>query len=119
MTDFKLAFRSLQYASRDLPLTTANLNDDDVRRLRICRLRISVHNWHWFPLCWDGEDLCYGLVLGWEREYGPFNLSEIARFGIHAIEININFQATIHDLEEATTVLITHMNFVREVCDMF
>lgn len=34
--------------------------------------------WTWYVMEWDGEDLCFGLVLGHEEELGYFSLSEIA-----------------------------------------
>jgi hypothetical protein len=34
--------------------------------------------WSWYVIEWDGEDLCFGLVLGHAEELGYFSLSEIA-----------------------------------------
>ena len=31
----------------------------------------------WYVLEWDGEDICFGLVDGHERELGYFSLKEI------------------------------------------
>ena len=33
--------------------------------------------WTWYVLEWDGEDLCFGLVIGHEQELGYFSLAEI------------------------------------------
>ena len=33
--------------------------------------------WSWYPVEFDGEDLFFGLVIGFERELGYFSLSEI------------------------------------------
>ena len=34
-------------------------------------------DWTWFITEFDGEDLCFGLVIGLERELGYFSLKEI------------------------------------------
>lgn len=34
-------------------------------------------NWTWYATEFDGEDLFFGLVDGFEREYGYFRLSEL------------------------------------------
>lgn len=34
--------------------------------------------WTWYVIEWDGEDLCFGLVDGFERELGYFSLNELA-----------------------------------------
>jgi hypothetical protein len=33
--------------------------------------------WRWYGLEFDGEDLFFGLVIGHEKEYGYFSLSEL------------------------------------------
>jgi hypothetical protein len=35
--------------------------------------------WCWYATEFDGEDICFGLVVGYEVEYGNFTLSELAR----------------------------------------
>ena len=34
-------------------------------------------NWTWYVTEFDGKDLCFGLVIGFEREIGYFLLSEL------------------------------------------
>lgn len=34
-------------------------------------------SWTWYVLEFDGEDLCFGLACGHEREMGYFSLSEL------------------------------------------
>ena len=34
-------------------------------------------NWTWLPIEFDGEDIFYGLVVGFETEFGYFSLSEL------------------------------------------
>jgi hypothetical protein len=33
--------------------------------------------WTWYVLEWDGNDLCFGFVVGHEQELGYFSLDEI------------------------------------------
>ena len=37
--------------------------------------------WHWFAVEFDGEDLFFGLVCGWDVEAGYFSLSEMEEAG--------------------------------------
>jgi hypothetical protein len=34
-------------------------------------------NWTWYIIEWDGDDLCFGFVVGHEQELGYFSLAEI------------------------------------------
>ena len=34
-------------------------------------------NWTWYASEFDGEDIFYGLVIGFEVEFGYFSLSEL------------------------------------------
>lgn len=34
-------------------------------------------SWTWYVVEYDGEDLCFGLVLGFETEWGYFRISEL------------------------------------------
>lgn len=34
-------------------------------------------SWSWYPVEFDGDDLFFGLVIGFERELGYFLLSEL------------------------------------------
>ena len=36
-----------------------------------------MRGWTWYLLEWDGEDLCFGWVVGQEAELGYFSLAEI------------------------------------------
>lgn len=51
-------------------------------------------NWTWYATEFDGEDLFFGLVDGFEKELGYFSLSELKSvsgpFGL-AIERDIHF----------------------------
>jgi hypothetical protein len=34
-------------------------------------------NWTWYGIAWDGEDIFFGLVDGFEAEFGSFSLREL------------------------------------------
>lgn len=34
-------------------------------------------NWTWYACEFDGNDIFFGFVVGWEREWGYFSLSEL------------------------------------------
>ncbi len=42
------------------------------------RLFTPWTSWTWYIMEFDGQDLCFGLVIGHEIEFGYFNLSELA-----------------------------------------
>lgn len=42
---------------------------------------IPIAGWTWFVIEFDGEDLFYGFVIGFERELGYFRLSELEGVG--------------------------------------
>lgn len=54
-------------------------------------------NWTWYVLEYDGEDLCFGLVDGFEAEMGYFSVSELEAidgpYGLK-IERDLQFQPT-------------------------
>ena len=35
-------------------------------------------SWTWYAAEWDGKELCFGYVVGFEREWGYFHLRELA-----------------------------------------
>jgi hypothetical protein len=51
-------------------------------------------SWTWYAIAFDGDDIFYGLVDGFEREFGDFRLSELlanrGKFGC-AIERDLYF----------------------------
>ena len=42
-----------------------------------CKFFTPDSGWTWYVLEYDGADLFFGLVVGLEREYGYFRLSEL------------------------------------------
>lgn len=41
----------------------------------------SISNWHWYVLEFDGKDIFFGLVIGFEMEYGYYSLTELEQIG--------------------------------------
>jgi len=57
-------------------------------------------NWTWYASEFDGEDVFFGLVIGFEVELGYFSLSELESVGI-LIERDEHFEPkSLHDLRE-------------------
>ena len=54
-------------------------------------------NWTWYVSEFDGEDILYGLVVGFEVEFGYFSLAELQSvrglFGL-PIERDLHFEPT-------------------------
>ena len=45
--------------------------------LVICKFFTPDSSWTWYPLEFDGEDVFFGLVIGFEQELGYFSLAEL------------------------------------------
>ena len=45
--------------------------------LVVCKFFTPDSNWTWYVMEFDGEDLFFGLVVGFEKELGYFTLSEL------------------------------------------
>ena len=62
--------------------------------LVICKFFTPDSNWTFYALEFDGEDLFFGWVVGFEKELGYFRLSELAQargpFGLQ-IERDLHF----------------------------
>ena len=65
--------------------------------LVICKFFTPDSSWTWYVLEFDGQDVFFGLVVGFEEELGYFRLSELIQvrgpFGL-PIERDIHFQPT-------------------------
>lgn len=53
--------------------TTAEEQDPTVQ----CKFFYPDFSWTWYAIEYDGEDLFYGFVDGFEQELGYFRLSEL------------------------------------------
>lgn len=63
----------------------------------------TLGNWSWYAVEFDGENTFFGLVLGFEREFGYFSLSEFEEVnqsaGFARIQRDRDFQPTpVHDI---------------------
>jgi len=56
------------------PLYSQENTEDPVVRVKFFD---PCGSWSWFGIEFDGEDLFFGLVHGFEKELGYFNLSEL------------------------------------------
>ncbi|MCB9136589.1 MAG: DUF2958 domain-containing protein [Anaerolineales bacterium] len=52
--------------------------EKQVDPLAVIKLFTPDSNWTWYLLEYDGQDLAFGLVVGFETEFGDFSLQEIA-----------------------------------------
>lgn len=64
-------------------------------------------SWAWYVIEYDGQDTCFGLVVGHETEFGYFSLRELSEaefYGLH-VERDLYFRPTqvqdlpIYDIE--------------------
>ncbi|NLI41999.1 MAG: DUF2958 domain-containing protein, partial [Caldisericales bacterium] len=65
-------FRELR--SRLPPLRSTKAQPDFLIQLKFFT---PDSNWTWYAIEFDGEDLFFGLVIGFEAELGYFRLSEL------------------------------------------
>lgn len=56
------------------PLYSREHDPDPVARVKFFT---PWTNWTWYAIEFDGDDLCFGLVQGFERELGYFSLAEL------------------------------------------
>ena len=64
---------------KKLPPLGATAEQDDP--IVYCKFFFPDHSWTWYVLEYgvreDGEEICFGLVDGWEVELGDFSLTEL------------------------------------------
>lgn len=79
------------------PLTAENTDENGNTISPVFRVKLfdPVGSWTWYVQDWDGEDICFGYVVGDFPEWGSFSLSELAsikgRLGI-GIEIDTGYR---------------------------
>ncbi len=80
---------------KKLPAFGATSEDKDP--LALVKYFTPDSNWTWYGIEWDGSDTFYGLVQGFEEEFGTFSLSELESvtgpLGLH-VERDLYFQPT-------------------------
>ena len=91
-TDMELLTKELR---EQLPPLYAQEQEADP--LVICKFFTPDSSWTWYALEFDGRDVFFGLVIGFEEELGYFRLSELTQargpLGL-SIERDIHFQPT-------------------------
>src|SRR2546421_8039373 len=91
-TDMELLTKELR--EQLLPLYSQEHEADP---LVICKFFTPDSSWTWYAFEFDGRDVFFGLVVGFEEELGSFLLSELTQargpFGL-PIERDIHFQST-------------------------
>jgi|SRR5581483_12098829 len=50
-------------------------------KVAYAKLFHPVSNWTWYVVEYDGNDICFGLVVGHETELGYFSLEELSTVG--------------------------------------
>ena len=82
-----------QHLRRKLPSLMTNANEaDPVAQVKFFA---TWSDWQWYAIEFDGDDLMFGLVCGFEVELGYFRLSELeAGSGMTAIERDEHFEPT-------------------------
>ncbi len=84
-----------QALRKQLPRFGATSSQSDP--IAICKFFTPDSSWTWYAMDWDGEDTFYGLVQGFEEEFGTFSLSELQSstgpLGLH-IERDLYFKPT-------------------------
>ncbi len=69
-------------------------------KLALAKFFHPVSGWEWYPIEYDGVDTFFGLVAGYETEFGYFSLQELSQVGYGLpIERDRHFKPTqIQDL---------------------
>jgi hypothetical protein len=92
----KLALMQKACRLQNVPLDESNVDEngntiDDTLRVKLFD---PCSSWTWYIQGWDGENICFGLVVGFEKEWGSFSLKELSsirgQLGI-GIEIDTYF----------------------------
>lgn len=79
-----------------VPLSDENLDPEGAAISNLLRVKLfdPCGSWTWYIQDWDGLDICFGWVEGFEKEWGSFSLQELSEIkgglGI-GIEIDVYF----------------------------
>lgn len=86
----------MQEACRLMEVPTNNVDDDGNTISPLLRVKLfdPCGQFTWYIQDWDGHDICFGWVKGFEDEWGSFSLQELSEIkgplGI-GIEIDVYF----------------------------
>ena len=64
---------------KKLPKLYATEHIPTEEKIAIAKLFHSASSWTWYIIEFDGKDMCWGLVSGYEAEFGYFSLSELSK----------------------------------------
>lgn len=65
-------------------LSTQEGNPDPIAYVKFFH---PLNNWTWYVTEFDGEDSFFGLVFGFETEWGYFSLKELESTNVHGLGI--------------------------------
>lgn len=76
-------------------------------KVAYAKLFHPASSWTWYVMEYDGQDTCFGLVVGQETEFGYFSLEELSQLQVCGlpIERDMHFRPTqvqdlpIYDIE--------------------
>ena len=93
----KLALMQQACRLLEVPLSDENVDENGETRSSLLRVKLfdPCGCFTWFIQDWDGSDICFGWVEGFEKEWGSFSLQELSEIkgplGI-GIEIDVYFR---------------------------
>ena len=82
-----------------VPETDTNITEEGITKNRTFHVKLfdPCSGWTWYIQDWDGSDICFGWVIGLDKEWGSFSLLELANIkgflGL-GIEVDEFFQPT-------------------------
>ena len=91
----KLLPKEIRAALPPLDSTDGGRFDD---RLLVAKFFCPYNGWRWYAVEFDGSDIFFGYVEGFEKEWGYFSFRELSetaiKGGVPAIERDLFFQPT-------------------------
>jgi len=80
-----------------VPITDENVDSEGETLSPLFRVKLfdPCGSWTWYIQDWDGQDICFGYVEGFESEYGSFSLEELSEIEgpMHiGIEVDVYFK---------------------------
>ena len=93
----KLALMQKACRLMQVPITDENVDSEGETLSPLFRVKLfdPCGSWTWYIQDWDGQDLCFGYVEGFESEYGSFSLQELSEIEgpMHiGIEVDVYFK---------------------------
>lgn len=71
-----------QELRKQLPKLYATEKTPTDEKIAVAKFFSPYNGWCWYAVEFDGTDTFFGLVEGWETEWGYFSLSELASAAI-------------------------------------